>query len=148
MGCLVKCGVNNYYFRSKMLNYFKLLIFDAFIIFIKNNINECNDNIIFYNKFMNDYNCCIKDINNLFILSQLYVEFFKNINFIGLNYLIQSNDNNHIYLFSKSKEIYNCINKLENSIDINSIYYNKTYVIFFTNLFQQSFLNKNNIYIY
>lgn len=148
MGCVVKCGTKTHYLRSKTLNYFKIVIFDAFIHFIKNNISLSSDNIIFYNEFIHDYNSGIKDINNYYILSQLYVEFLQIVDCIGLNYLLQSPDNNHIYLFSKSKEIYNCIHKLENNIDTESQYYDKNNVFFFTNLFEQSFLNKNNIYIY
>lgn len=149
MGCVVKCGNKTHYIRCKMLNYFKILLFDAFIHFVNNNnISMGSDNIILYNKFINDYKSCIKDINNYFILSQLYVDFLKIVDCVGLNYLIQSPDNNHIYLFSKSKDIYNCIHKLEDNIDTESQYYDKDNVFFFTNLFEQSFLNKNNIYIY
>jgi len=123
-------------------------MFNAFIHFIKNNISLCSDNIILFNKFINDYNCGVKDINNYYILAHLYIDFLKLVDCIGLNYLLQSSDNNHIYLFSKSKDIYNFIHKLEDNIDTESHYYNKDNMFFFTNLFQQSFLNKNNIYIY
>jgi hypothetical protein len=152
MGIVIKCQSSVYYKKSKLFNTFKYIIFNAFIIFIKNTgkssipiyqyvIDNYADH---YDKIEVDTNL-LQEYHNITI--QFYDYFLKN-NLIGIFHLLKSKDNNCIFSHSQSSEILKSIELLSEYIDSLPFCFDKKNNDFFINLFTNSNKFKKNIYFF
>ena len=140
MGIILRCGKDMFYNSYHQWEFFKIELSKAFIKYIQ-----------LYNESLKNYSIDneIQNTKDLFLNSNLYLNFFinnseciNNLHINGIHDLLNTKNNNGLFVYNKSEKILKTINNVKNHIDYTKININP-----YLELFNHSFTTKQNIYI-
>ena len=136
MGISLKCGATKSHFSYRVWDNFRIAMSQACMQYIKN--CEENTNSLILTNITYPCNQDTYDLLDYLTFIIKNIESIKNIGIIGIYYLLIISDKGY-YTYEKSKDILDTIQLLSPYIDKD--------INLYTNLFEKSFQEKQNVYI-